>query len=211
MDGDPEDIQEAVDELVNEKYEAEKAAEPVVIPKEEPAKDEDPEKTQLLDEIGKLRDTISQLMNQDEDPEMGVEEITDEDPEGLEALDDLEEELEMEDGEDDEVESMEEDPEMINDEDDPEDVRATTDSIKELASVMKQVVAAIPDAKKRKKTSDALAAVLRKHAKQAKDSAKNSSYAAMTQRSKDSAAQESQEDIGMKIAKQYNPHYKENK
>lgn len=203
QDGEPEDIMEAVDELVNEKYDAEKAAEPVVIEKETPAKDEDPEKVQLLDEITKLRDTISELMNQDSDEEFEEEEESD----GLEALDELEEELETNDDETEEVESVEEDPEVINDEEDPEDVRATTDSIRELASVMKQVVAAIPDANKRRKTSDALAQVLRKHAKETKDAAKNSNYSQMAKRTKD--AETPNVDIGMEIAKKFNPHYKE--
>ena len=204
MDGEPEDIMEAVDELVNEKYDAQKAAEPVVIEKETPEKDEDPEKARLFDEISKLRDTIAQMLNSEEETE---DDDYEEEPDGLEALDELEEELETEDDETEEIESVEEDPEVINEEETAEEVRATTDSIRELASVMKQVVAAIPDARKRKKTSDALAKVLRKHAQETKDVAKESKYSEMAKRTKDS--QEEQVDIGMEIAKKFNAHYKQ--
>lgn len=207
MDADPEDMAEAVDELVSEKLEEEKVKTPVTTEEVDPAvEDEDPKEDALLAEIYSLKDTIESLLNgtQDED----VDEMEDEDfeePDGLEALDELEEELDTEDDEAEEIESVEVDPEVINESDSAEEVRAT-DSIKELASVLKQVVANIPDARERKKTSDALAKVLRKHADQAKKGGSEKIYGDMLSRTKDS--KEEIVDIGMEIAKKFNPHYK---
>ena len=203
---------EAVDELVSEKLEEEKAAEPVVV-KEEPTGDTDGggaeknnfDPTQILDEISTLKDTIAGFLNS------GIgQEVKDEEEEelGTEALDELEEELETNDeDESEEIESVEADPAEINETEEAEEMK-TTDSIKELASVLKQVVAGISDPKVRKKTSDALAGVLRKHAVAAK--AKDSGiYAEMASRAKDAKSTVEDKDIGMEIAKKYNPHYKE--
>ena len=149
---------------------------------------------------------------------MQIEEIEDEDPdEGLEALDDFIEEDEEEEVEDEdlleEVESVEEPAEEINEDLDAEDSddeeELTTDSIKELANVLRPVVAAIPDVNKRKQVSDSLATVFKKHAKKAKDSqTKKSNYSKMLGRANDSAFNNEQADLGMKIAMANNPHYK---
>lgn len=209
MDADPEDMAEAVDELVSEKLNEENLEEKAAPVVEEPVvEDEKPDdtfnKAALLDEIAELKDSIRELMNSaDESYEEELE------PSGLDALDELEEELETEDGDEgEEIESVELPAEEINESEEPEEINATTtDSIRELASVMKQVVAEIPDAKRRKRTADALAKVLKKHADDAKKGA--DVYASMAKRAKDAKMTEDDSNIGLEIAKKFNKHYQD--
>ena len=208
LDAQPEEIMEAMDELVNEKYQEERDAEPVIIEKEkDPTEDEDMDEVKR--EISEVKDAIYALLTRDEEEEEIETEDEDED-ESLESLDSLEEEL-TEDDSTEETEEVEEDPEDMNkveDEDEDEDeATGTKDSIKELLKVLKPLVANIPDAKQRKKTADALAATLKKHSAKAKTS--DNSYAKMITRSKDSKIVNEAVDHGLEIAKKYNPHYKE--
>lgn len=205
-DAEPEEVQEMVEGLVDEKHQAEKDAEPVVIEPEVESHDEEIE--ELKDQIQNVKDAIYAMLDADED------EVEDEDPEkiedeetGVEALDELEEELSTDEDVLEEVESVEESDEDIEENmEDEEQEEMTTDSILELAKVLKPIVASIPDARKRKRMSDSLAVVLRKHARKASDSS-SSSYGRMLNRTSDSAYKEV--DLGKEIAKKFNPHYKE--
>ena len=123
-----------------------------------------------------------------------------------ELSEDSEEEVEDEDVQE-QIAEVEESPEEINDEAEEE---LTTDSILELSRVLKPIIASVPDVRKRKQMSDSLATVLRKHAKKAQDSKKNTNYSKMLNRTTDSAVN-SNVDFGMMIAQKYNPHYKEEK
>ena len=148
----------------------------------------------------------------DSDEEEVEEETVEDEETGVEALDELEEELCSDEDVLEQVESVEEEDEDVDDiieADDEDEVESevTTDSILELARVIKPIIASIPDSYKRKKMSDSLAQVLRKHAKKANDSS-NNSYAKMLNRTKDSEIEQTV-DLGKEIAKKYNPHYKE--
>ncbi len=206
QDAEPEDIVEAVDEMVNEKRQAEIDAEPIIIEKEsEPKVDEDLE--DVKKKISEVKDAIMSMLTNDEESKKEEEE-----DDTLDSLEELENE-EVEDDEIDEIESIEKPAKEINAEDDEikmGEEAYTVDSIKELISVLKPIVASIPDKKIRKKTSDDLAKVMKKHIKQSKDAKQSSSnnYSDFMNRTHDNSAVES-EDKGMEIAKKFNPHYKE--
>lgn len=209
-DAEPEEVQEMVEGLVDEKKAAEADAEPVVIEAEPDTHDE--EIAELKESVQNIKDAIYAMLDADEEEvEDECEEAEDEET-GVEALDELETELESND-EDvlEEVQSVEESDEDIEEKVDDEECEdegeeMTTDSILELARVIKPIIASVPDTQKRKRMSDSLAAVLRKHAKKANDNA-NKNYAAMLNRTKDSYEQPV--DLGMEIARKNNPHYKE--
>lgn len=219
-DAEPEEVQEMVEGLVDEKKKAECDEEPIVIEPDTEGMATDEDVEELKNQMAEIKDSIQSILNgsaEDEDEE--VEEEVDED-EGMESLDSFIEGEEEEVEDEDLLEQVEEasaSPEEINEEvedaDEEEEVdeeeTLTTDSIKELAAVLRPVVASITDTNKRKQVSDSLAEVFRKHRKQAKDaSAKKSNYSKMLGKATDSAINE-QEDLGMKIAKASNPHYKE--
>lgn len=206
-DAEPEEVQEMVEGLVDEKHAAEKDAEPIVIEPEVESHDE--EIQELKEQIQNVKDAIYAMLDSDEEEEVedGCDEETEDEETGVEALDELEEELSTDEDVLEEVQSVEESDEDIEekmDDEDPEEM--TTDSILELARVLKPIIASVPDAKKRKRMSDSLAEVLRKHAKKSNDSVETS-YAKMLNRANDSKVEEI--DLGKEIAKKFNPHYKE--
>lgn len=210
QDAEPEDIEEMVDELTKERFEAEKDAEPIFV--EADPDDSGEQIEQIKEEINEVRDAIFAILNRDSDEDEDEDFVEDEDPdEGLESLDALEEELiEDEDFEEDFVEDDDllEQVESVETDSDEDFEEMTNDSILELARVMKPIIASIPNVRQRRKVSDNLADVLKKHAKKAKDEKTTSSkYAKMISRSKDSSL-EKVEDIGLKIAQAHNPHYK---
>lgn len=214
QDSEPEDIQNVVDELVEEKYaEREKDEEPVVIEREmEPTEDEDGDSriNALEEKLDSAIEMIQSLMSE--------EKTEDEDPdEELDALDALEEEL---GGEPDEIEDedmMEEeesvtvDPEEMQAEDeDPimgEEVTSrATDAALKLLRQFKPIIAAMPDKKARKKATDALVKQVRNVAK---STSKTNAYAEMNNRAQNQDAKVVDKgDLGREIAAKFNPHYK---
>lgn len=207
-DAEPEEVQEMVEGLVDEKHQAEKDAEPIVIEPEVESHDEEIE--ELKEQIQNVKDAIYAMLDSDEEESEDEceEEIIDEET-GVEALDELENELSADEDVLEEVQSVEEGDEEIaeNLEEEENEEEMTTDSILELARVIKPIIASVPDPYKRKRMSDSLAAVLKRHAKKAKDSSDNS-YAKMLNRTADSNYDQNV-DLGKEIAKKFNPHYKE--
>lgn len=209
-DAEPEEVQEMVEGLVDEKHQAEKDAEPIIIEPEVEPDTHDEEISELKEQIQNVKDAIYAMLDSDEEE---VEEVAEDEETGVEALDELESEFISDEDMLEEVQSVEEDDEDINeiveenDACDEDETEITTDSILELARVIKPIIASVPDVNKRKKMSDSLAKVLRKHAKKASDSSSNS-YAKMLNRTKDSEIEQNI-DLGKEIAKKYNPHYKE--
>lgn len=213
-DAEPEEVQEMVEGLVDEKHQAEKDAEPIVIEPEVEPDTHDEEIAELKEQIQNVKDAIYAMLDSDEEE---IEEVVEDEETGVEALDELENELASDEDVLEQIEEVEEDDAGIEDiiedeetcDEDEEEVEAavTTDSILELARVIKPIIASVPDADKRKRMSDSLAKVLKKHAKKASDSSSNS-YAKMLNRTKDSEIGQNV-DLGKEIAKRYNPHYKE--
>ena len=211
QDAEPEEVMEIVDALTDEKMQAEKDAEPVIIEKEpETTNNEDTE--EIKSQLAEVKDTLLTLLMRDENFEEPA--ANNENPnEDLASLDALEGEMQEEasDSEIDEINSIEKPAEEINDESAEENsATITTDDIKELLKVLKPVVAAMP-AGQRKKASDDLSAVLKKHynsAKKVEDS--KSAYSNLANRTKDAGFDHSV-NMGMEIAKKRNPHYMESK
>lgn len=226
MDSEPEDILDAMNELVQEKKEQEDAeAQQIESVKKSEEKVETPAEDEELSEVketlANVQDALYSLMFKDAEPDYS-EENEDADPEyGMESLDALETELEAEEVEDEdyedygedadeveEIRSIEKDPEEMNEEAEDEDCRemqSTADSAIELMRVLKPIIAAIPDSRQRKRVSDNLAKTLRK---QVKDSKKKSVYSDFTRRTARDSAMNNPQDFGKMIAEKYNPHYK---
>lgn len=224
MDSEPEEILDAVNELLEEKKVQEDTEQNVETVKqaekkvETPAEDE--ELAEVKETLANVQDALYSLMFRDAEP---TEEEFSEDEdieEGMESLDALESELEVEDefpeesefedaDEVEEIRSIEKDPEEMNEEltDGCEEMQSVSDSALELLRVLKPIIANIPDARTRKRVSDNLSRTLRK---QVRDSKKKSVYSSFSRPStvKDSAVGSNPEDLGKLIAEKYNPHYK---
>ena len=229
MDAEPEDILDAMNELVEEKKEEEKDNEPIIIEREG-AEDEDEEKSDEMNEmkesLKEVKDALySLLYTRDEEGFPKNKEVEDEENcEGMESLDNFEGEMtkgeepdDVEDGEIEEIESVEKPPQEINDELEAEkeleksEYEKARDSAVELVRVLKPIISYIPDKKTRKRVSDNLVKVLRKQVKDSKTETRNSRYSGFIgNRTKDSRKMSDAEremNIGAEIAKKYNPHY----
>lgn len=213
MDADPEDIMDAMYDLVEEKKveDEEKEVQPASqIKSEEEKMNNDEDVKEVKEALSSVKDALYSILasNYTKDEE------AEENEEGMESLDELEEELEeeVEDAEIDEIESIEEPAEEMNKDEDYEldEVEKTKDSAIELMRVLKPIIAYIPNKKERKRVSDNLAKVLKNQVKDAKAKKKNSSVYSkiVSGRASDSAYKNTNEDIGAKIAEMYNPHYK---
>lgn len=193
-DAEPEELAEAMD-AINEK-EAPAEVAPAKAPEaEETAKDEDP-LANLASRLDSLEAMLSKLVNAekeegheglDEDPEN----VMDEDPE-----EDKEEVEEKEEVEDEEIEEEEE-------------VRVSKDSL----AALKSAVAKIRNPQDKKRASDALSKAFGKtSSKNVYDGIMKTSQKALEKNSvKDSSDEDKLANLGREIAKNWNPHYKENK
>lgn len=221
MDAEPEDILDAVNEMVEEKAKEQMDAEAVNAPQGKPitagfegatVSDADEEIENIKSALSDVKDALDAMMEEnmaeDDEPEdEGFMEDADCE-EGMEALDELEDELVNDYDEVAEIESVEEDPEVINaDEDEAEEMTQVSDSAIELMNVLRPIIAAIPDARQRKKVSDNLANTLRKQVKDSKKKSSDSVYGKIVngRKAKDSAMDS--QDYGKMIAEKYNPHY----
>lgn len=218
QDSEPEDILDVVDELANEKVEAAKDAEvteePVVKSELEEATDEGVDLQELEAKIDRALELINGLIEsntQDEDFE--EEELEDED-EPLRELDELEEELEDESEDYDQMEEEESvtvDPEDIETDEDPiyngeEVLEKATDAALSLLRQFKPIIAAIPDARERRKATDAL---VKQVIRVSREKPANT-YAIMNSRkAQDSKLNEDKSGLGLEIARKFNPHYKQ--
>ena len=215
MDADPEDILDAMNELVEEKKENEqKDQHPMIAEKmkekeEEETCDEDMEEVKTA--LSNVKDALYSILNS----RSYDEQIKEPEDEGMEALDELEEELEdedeTEDAEIDEIESIEAPAEEINDEDieEEKEIEKTKDSAVQLMRALKPIIAYIPDKRERKRVSDRLAKVLRKQVKDSKDQIKKKTvYSNLVNRKTSDNGYDNSVDVGKRIAEQFNPHYK---
>ena len=220
MDADPEDILDAMNDLVEEKKveDEEKEVQPAKIIKkeEEEIENNDEEMEQMKETLSDVKDALYSLLQS----RVKDEEIEEPSDEGMESLDELEEELqeeeEVEDADVDEIESVEVSPEEINEDGDceieeKEEIERTKDSAIELMRVLKPIIAYIPNKKERKRVSDNLAKVLKKQVKDSKKNYKKTSSKVYSDilngRTKDNSFS-NESDLGKKIAEMYNPHYK---
>lgn len=218
QDSEPEDVLEVVNELASEKSAAIKDAEsevPVIESEFEEAQDENPDYSELEAKVDRALELINSIIegNGAEDEEEFEEEEVD--PE-MEELDELEEELEG-DIESEDYDQMEEeesvtvDPEEIEMDEDPlyneeEAAEKATDAALSLLRQFKPIIAAIPDARERRKATDALVRQVRKVSKESKVN----TYALMNNRKmKDSEDNVDKSNLGKEIAQKYNPHYKQ--
>lgn len=218
QDADPEDILDAMNELIEERKandeEEKNGVEQVSQVKtgEPVAKDEEIE--EMKEALTDVKDALHELLkSRAKDEEMEEKEP---DNEGMESLDELEEELE-EDSEIEEVESVEEPAEEMN-EDGCEEMQSSEsvkDSAVELMRVLKPIISYIPDKKERKRVSDNLAKVLRKQVKDAKaiEKRKNDSPYSEIMKARERSNVNDKDyansyDFGRMIAEKFNPHYK---
>lgn len=220
IDADPEEIQEAVDALAEEK--AEDDADQVEESKSA-AKDDDQEgKSDAKDDnedltaIAALKSQVDKLTELVEKLAQGGSAAQDEDPE--KAIDDAISELEkgaQDDGGDEEeshtvpADTMDDEGPVSDPDERPENPIPGADNaykIKALKAI-KPILAAIPDKKERKKAVDAAIASI--NGKPSKNT-----YGQMAKRKKkpatDTQAPKAVDhtELGKKIAKQFNPHYK---
>ena len=206
-DAEPEEILDAVEELIEEgkgdnvvEETKEEVNEKI---QEEPQSDErkmiDAEEFRTA--IKEIKDAISELVLANKSPEET----------GIESLDELVEEL-TGDEEEEEAEVIEAEEETTDEELEEESTNVN-DSAIELIRVLKPIIAAVPDPKQRKKMSDGLSKVVKKQLKGKKKTEKPNVYGDMVnKRSKYKDSKRiADEDVGMLIAKKYNPHYKEDK
>lgn len=220
QDAEPEDILDAMNELIEEQRNEDDAAlptPPVDTEKkpENPVSDEEME--EIKNDLSDVKDSLYALLRaRDEEIEKNNNEEESEDgcEEGMESLDELEEELESGETEDDdieEIESVEAPPEDIPSEDEEtNELQEAKDSAIELMRALKPIIASIPSDKKRKKVSDNLAKVLKKQIKKAEKKSTDS-YSKIINSRKIGDSNFDSVDYGKEIAKKYNPHYKEDK
>lgn len=238
QDAEPEDILEAVNDLACEQMQDENnykalqneevkgAFDSNTPPTEHPTSDEDgaeEEKEEVKKTLTEIKDTLAALIKDEEikEPENG-EEVFDEIPEGMESLDDLEEELitggDMGDDEfkeEEEIVSVEEPPEDIPLEDEfPNGLPSVNDSALDLIRAIKPIIASVPDKKARKQMSDNLSSVLKKQIsnknkmKDDSDNVYGRIAKSRSNKNKDSRNNIDEKDYGKLIAQMYNPHYK---
>ena len=220
QDAEPEDILDAMNELIEEQKNEDDTALPTP-PIDTEKKPENPVSDEEMEEIKndlsdvkdslyallRARDEVIEKNNNEERLEDGYEE-------GMESLDELEEELESGETEDDdieEIESVEVPPEDIpSDNEEINELKEAKDSAIELMRALKPIIASIPNDKKRKKVSDNLAKVLKKQIKKAEKKSTDS-YSKIINSRKIGDSNFDSVDYGKEIAKKYNPHYKEDK
>ena len=222
QDADPEDILDAMNDLIEEKKSEDEDGEKYGVEQasklsaNESTSDADNEEMKEVKEaLTDVKDALYVILNSRTKDEEEVKEDPEPNNEGMESLDELEEELSKEETEDadiDEIEEVEKPAEEMNEDEACEEMvesEKMKDSAVELMRVLKPIISYIPDKKERKKVSDNLAKVLRKQVKDAKMSErkkKSTVYSDILKgRSKDSDY--NSVDIGKMIAERYNPHY----
>lgn len=207
-DAEPEEIKEAVDALVEERgAEDNEPAEPSEPSKEQAADNQDPAVAALADQVAKLTELVTGLVqsnaSKDEKPEDAIDNAIAELEKagGSEAADDEEESHTIP------VENMDDDGPITDPEDRPESVLTGDNAYKiQALKAMKPIIAAIPDPVQRKRAADAAVASLG-----AKPS--RNAYAKIAKNQKkpanDSKPPVDHSQLGREIAKKHNPHYKE--
>lgn len=234
-DAEPEEVMDAVDAMAEEKKCNDE--EPPAEEKKEEAKDQSPELESKIDKICDLICQQLGIKPQEDEAPTGIEakleklndsikalaekkNESEEDPE--KAIDEVISKLEGSKGEDEDLPDEEEvtiEPEEITDEEpkEEEEKSPAKDSFykAQFLKQMKPIVAQIQDKAAKKKACDALINTVRMKAPQGKDN----SYAAIVKGRKKKAAdkqkmsdaeyQEKVQNLGMEIAKKFNPHYKE--
>ena len=222
QDADPEDILDAMNDLIEEKKSEDEDGEKYGVEQasklsanESTSDAENEEMKEVKEALTDVKDALYVILNSKTKDEEEVKEDPEPNNEGMESLDELEEELSEEETEDadiDEIEEVEKPAEEMNEDEACEEMGESEkmkDSAVELMRVLKPIISYIPDKKERKKVSDNLAKVLRKQVKDAKMSErkkKNTVYSDILKgRSKDSDY--NSVDIGKMIAEKYNPHY----
>lgn len=218
QDAEPEDILDAMNELIEEQRNEDDAALPTP-PVDTEKKPENPVSDEELEEIkndlSDVKDSLYALLRAKDEEIENNEEVDDDCEEGMESLDELEEELESSEVEDDdieEIESVEVPPEDIpSDDEEINELQEAKDSAIELMRALKPIIATIPNDKKRKKVSDNLAKVLKKQIKQVEKRSNDSYSKIINSRKIGDSNFDSSVDYGREIAKKYNPHYKEDK
>lgn len=212
-DAEPEEILDAVEELIEEGREENAPEEVKEEIKEEIKEEAAGDECKMIDAeefrsaIKEIKDAISELQAANMPTETGTE-----------SLDELVEELiNTEDEDPDEEESEESEvieiEEKAEDEDPDEESMQVSDHAIELVRALKPIIASVPDKNKRKKMSDNLSKVIKKQIKESKKEKKPNVYGNLVNSRNKSIDNRrvDDKDIGMMIAKKYNPHYKEDK
>ncbi|WP_213022470.1 DUF2213 domain-containing protein [Brevibacillus reuszeri] len=204
-DANPEDVQDAVEAMVEERGVADNQPPE---PASEPAADsQDPAVAALADQVAKLTELVTGLVqsnaSKDEKPEDAIDNAIAEleKASGSEAADDEEESHTVP------VENMDEEGPVTNPADRPESVMTGDNAYKiQALKAMKPILAAIPDPVQRKRAADAAVASLG-----AKPSRNAYATIAKNQRkpANDSKPPVDHSQLGREIAKKHNPHYKE--
>ena len=219
QDADPEDILDAMNDLIEEKKSEDEDGEKNGVEQVAQVKanesTNDEEMNEVRETLTEVKDALNAILSSRAKDEEEVKEDPEPDDEGMESLDELEEELSEEETEDadiDEIKEVEKPAEEMNEDEACEETGESEkmkDSAVELMRVLKPIISYIPNKKERKKVSDNLAKVLRKQVKDAKMSErkkKSTVYSDILKgRSKDSDY--NSVDIGKMIAERYNPHY----
>lgn len=201
-DAEPEEVLQMIEELVDEEVNNISDEETTTEVKEEITKDS--ELDALKEKIAELEAMIAAL-TKDSD-----EEVTE-----TSVIDELIEELTTEDSctkDEDESEIIEET--KTADEDITEETKIkASDSAVEILKIVKPLIAGMADTKQRKQLTDSISDVVRKSIKDSKpkpkakkDQSKNV-YSRIL--SGDSADTPEYIDLGMEVAKKFNPHYQE--
>nr|WP_285860322.1 DUF2213 domain-containing protein [Brevibacillus sp. MER 51] len=201
-DAEPEEIKEAVDALVEERgAEDNDPGEPT---SESAADNQDPAVTALADQVAKLTELVTGLVqnnaNKDDKPEDAIDN----------AIAALEKANGSDDAADDEeeshtipVEHMDEDGPVSDPEDRPKSALTGDNAYKiEALKAIKPIIAAIPDPAERKRAADAaIASIKGKPIKNTYAKIKPNKPAADNKPTVDLAQ------LGREIAKKHNPHY----
>ncbi|MGG0756484.1 DUF2213 domain-containing protein [Brevibacillus laterosporus] len=201
-DAEPEEIQEAVDALVEERESEDN--EPDETNKETATDNQDPALQALSEKVEALTDMVMQIL-QAKDEEAKPESLIDnaiaelEDSDEQEAADDEEESHTIP------VEHMDEDGPVSDPEDRPQSALDNAYKIEALKAI-KPIIAAIPDPAERKRATDAaIASIKRKPAKNAYATINKARRKTAT----DNKPKADYSQLGRDIARQYNPHYKD--
>lgn len=205
MDAEPEEVQDAVEALAEEKGTGDNQPPE---PASEPAADnQDPAVAALADQVAKLTELVTGLVqnnaNKDEKPEDAIDNAIAELEKagGSEAADDEEESHTIP------VENMDDVGPITNPEDRPESVLTGDNAYKiQALKAMKPILAAIPDPAQRKRAADAaIASIVTKPSRNA--------YATIVKNQRkpanDSKPPVDHSQLGREIAKKHNPHYRE--
>nr|WP_254476465.1 DUF2213 domain-containing protein [Brevibacillus sp. HB1.4B] len=200
-DAEPEEIKEAVDALVEERGAEDN--DPGETTSESVADNQDPAVTALADQVAKLTELVTGLVqnnaSKDEKPEDAIDQAIAaiEKENGSDATDDEEESHTIP------VEHMDEDGPVSNPEDRPKSALTGDNAYKiEALKAIKPVIAAITDPAERKRAADAAIASI-------KGKPTKNTYAAIKPKKTavDNKPTVDLAQLGREIAKKYNPHY----